>query len=1137
MPIYHLLGNFSGNTRISDAGLQPDWVADVNGLMEYPEGTYHLFHQYGHSLVGGNGWAHSVSSDLVRWRNLPNALEADRWYDRTGAWDGSLTLSPDVNDGVPVIVYDTNPGKNISTSRGPALGKDPPHVGIARPADLTDPLLLHWIKDAQNPLQIQGLKPKDQVSEPSELWKNGNHTNFLSAGVRYFTTDPTLRTGWSRDPREAPFAPYGGGPLWFEPLPGTLSGAPRSVDSPTHMISARGSHCWRLGWYHAQNESLTLMPNPPQATLPKNLRRSCLSTDSSPQFNWGIVHRVNNGTRQLNIGWIVMGTDKRGVVNGTQAAPNSALSMLREIHYDDTTDPQRPGLVAEPLPEYSSLRNGSYYNNSKAALLPGQLFTPALAGPGHTIELLATFALSAADRVKLVARAIPTSPDWVDSFVVSVLATSAGTHNSTLITANVSAPNNDTGTRLGVLSVGRPLSTSRQGIAVNWTTAFELPTGATELDVRVFVDRSVVEVFVAGVAGIQAYQPPSTAHTFVHVMSEASTTVGLQAWSMGCGWEGIRLKTDDIPFADVEAMLDTVIFGNAASEVAHKLVASGVDVSTKRGQPCRTPCSQPSSCHSGWPSEAALTFRMKVDPSKQNYLTVKFDGSETTATTAVTLLNESFGGSVSDCSYPPELNLCYGTGDGVSESHCGDPVFEGRWQYSTMLLPPPMTTGQSHDTLVTLTTLKGHVMQSVFRAYTHTSALPPLPTDEIQPPPPPCAGPMPTPPSSSQGGAPPTQFAFLLAQVDAGVEQMMSMQLWGPRWDAAVAKAPSLAVLTGGIWAHSKVNEIDFAKLTKQKIKDETLGHSIGSNNNFFRGLEVMSRAFHFKHSRYFRSADVLRRITAGVDFYQLAQGLNGGFDPRPRLPVGWIGAPNRRNGSGCLEGYGHMGFSAAVELIVGELSDDTLAERVDADDTGAKTMSRRDAWTRLLVNSRDYLLWNRGHAPNQDLADVLAAQLADSALAMLSPESRLPRAAMLRAAKQAVGVLGQPGDDGRWKPPPGAGPVATETAGFWFSKQGISMEPNTNVNGGYSHGYGDEEWALGWLAALTADDEILAVARQHVRNFARFRTMDNCQINTTAAGFVAARCMRLESAITWCAPACSCFAASNQFNSVSPPA
>ena len=51
-------------------------------------------------------------------------------------------------------------------------------------------------------------------------------------------------------------------------------------------------------------------------------------------------------------------------------------------------------------------------------------------------------------------------------------------------------------------------------------------------------------------------------------------------------------------------------------------------------------------------------------------------------------------------------------------------------------------------------------------------------------------------------------------------------------------------------------------------------------------------------------------------------------------------------------------------------------------------------------------------------------------------------------------------------------------------------MEPNTNVNGGYSAGYGDEEWALGTLAMLTDDDQVLAMARKHVSTLARFRIL-----------------------------------------------
>ena len=368
-----------------------------------------------------------------------------------------------------------------------------------------------------------------------------------------------------------------------------------------------------------------------------------------------------------------------------------------------------------------------------------------------------------------------------------------------------------------------------------------------------------------------------------------------------------------LPLPPPPPLLDTLTFGDAASERAHQLAASGVDAAkskTTGGQPCRSPCTAPSSCRSGWPSDAAtasLRFTMAVDPAAQTYLTVKFDGSETSSSTMVTVLNESFGGSVSDCGYPPELNMCFGTGDGVSENHCADPIFNGRWQYSTMLLPRSLTAGNTSAN-ITLTTT--HTMQTVYRAYTHTTALPTLAADEIQPPAPPPAGPMPGPTAVVP------QFDYLLAQVDAGVDQMMSMQLWGAGWDAAVAAAPEKAVLTGGIWPH-QTNVSTVRSVPKDKIKGECLGGSIGSNNNWFRGLEIMGRAYLLNASKHFRSSDVLARIVAGVDFYQLAQGHNGGFDPRPRLPSGWIGAPARRNGSGCLEGVSANAAAAAAPVAV----------------------------------------------------------------------------------------------------------------------------------------------------------------------------------------------------------------------------
>lgn len=78
-----------------------------------------------------------------------------------------------------------------------------------------------------------------------------------------------------------------------------------------------------------------------------------------------------------------------------------------------------------------------------------------------------------------------------------------------------------------------------------------------------------------------------------------------------------------------EPLLDTLIFGNHTSEAVHKLDASGMDAAAPdRGGTCRSPCRNAATCRSGWPTnQPSITFRMKVDPAKQTYLTVKFDGS------------------------------------------------------------------------------------------------------------------------------------------------------------------------------------------------------------------------------------------------------------------------------------------------------------------------------------------------------------------------------------------------------------------------------------------------------------------------------------------------------------------------------
>ena len=102
-----------------------NYMNDPNGLCQW-RGRYHMFYQFRPAGEDRVHWGHTVSEDLVHWRDLPIALYPDVERD---CFSGQTLVE---SDRVIAIYHGTQAGNAIATA--------------------TDPLLLNWRKHPSNPV-------------------------------------------------------------------------------------------------------------------------------------------------------------------------------------------------------------------------------------------------------------------------------------------------------------------------------------------------------------------------------------------------------------------------------------------------------------------------------------------------------------------------------------------------------------------------------------------------------------------------------------------------------------------------------------------------------------------------------------------------------------------------------------------------------------------------------------------------------------------------------------------------------------------------------------------------------------------------------------------------------------------------
>ena len=180
----------------------------------------------------------------------------------------------------------------------------------------------------------------------------------------------------------------------------------------------------------------------------------------------------------------------------------SVLSLIRELKLDHDTDQ----LVSYPVAEYSLLRNSTFVDGSSLGEIKGAKPLPVPAGAGGALDLLVSFDSYFAAR----------------GFGVSVRS---GAFN---VTFDISAS-----TPVGLRTVRCDFNGEAQ-------KSIALVNGET-LDVRVLVDRPLVEVFVQ--RGRAAYTFADTSFsadkTAVLLFNDGPSAVvasNVSAFGMGCGW-------------------------------------------------------------------------------------------------------------------------------------------------------------------------------------------------------------------------------------------------------------------------------------------------------------------------------------------------------------------------------------------------------------------------------------------------------------------------------------------------------------------------------------------------------------------------------------------------------------------------
>lgn len=343
-------------------GPATNWLNDPNGPMYDPKHKlYHLFWQYNPwgAVWGNMSWGHAVSTDLAHWSHLPVAMYNDKPYDVDGVYSGSVTMV----EGVPMATYT-------------CVGPNGQRQCLAWPTNMSDPYYTNWTKSPQNPI-ISKLPPgcNGDFRDDTTAWKDSATNQWLmgvganlggNASIVLYRSKDFKSWSLSNVLWQAP-----GAGMWecpdFFPLDGS-----NGLYVAKH--SSGGQDWYAIGHYDTTSHTFT--PDVATDTL-----------YDAGHFYASKTFRDPVGAQQVLWGW-VSEEDSSGPSRGWQGCE----SLPRAITYD--ADLQK--LNIEPVSALAGLRTTPYGNFDSFWVSPNSM-TPLPSTYGTQLEIDADFNLPNVD--------------------------------------------------------------------------------------------------------------------------------------------------------------------------------------------------------------------------------------------------------------------------------------------------------------------------------------------------------------------------------------------------------------------------------------------------------------------------------------------------------------------------------------------------------------------------------------------------------------------------------------------------------------------------------------------------------------------------------------------------------------------